>query len=101
MAATPQGYIRRFIPTPERLARVCRDRRAELGLTLLQVSEQANVPLRFYRSIEDGVPTARYAMVYQVMEALRIHVLALPSVVPDINPARIDLDKHLARYSRR
>lgn len=89
---------RRFIGTVDDLAQVVRDERVARRLTQGELAVLAGVGRRFISDVENGHPRAELAKVLQVLEALDVHALALPSVPSGRRLDDIDLDEALRRY---
>jgi len=71
---------RRFMGTVAQLANVVRTTREEIGLTHQELAARANVEPQFILDIEDEHPSPNHALILQVLKALDVHALALPSI---------------------
>lgn len=91
---------RLFIDSVDRLAHVVAEERKASGITQAELARRAEVSRRFVIEVEKGHPRAELDKVLALLHALNIRPYALPPVVPSAEPGEIDLDEHLARYSR-
>ncbi|HMQ67100.1 MAG TPA: helix-turn-helix domain-containing protein [Arachnia sp.] len=91
--------IRRFMATADDVAAVVRAERAAARLTQAGLAEKAGVSRRFLADVEAGHPRAELAKVLQVLDALDVHALALPSIPSGLTLDDIDLDEVIARHA--
>lgn len=91
---------RRFLGTSADLARAIREERSKQKLTQQYLANRAKVSRKFVSDLESGHPRAELEKVLQVLDALGIHAVALPSVKSSVDPSRVDLDEVLADYER-
>lgn len=89
---------KRFLPTVESVAHAVRGGRVAAGLTQAELASKAHVGRGFIIELEAGHPRAELAKVLQVLEALDIHAMALPSVSSGRTFQDIDLDEAMARF---
>jgi y4mF family transcriptional regulator len=71
---------RPFIDTPERLATVVHQARAELGWTQAELSKRAGVGRRFIVDLESGHPRAEIVLVVSVLRTLGLAPRAVPAM---------------------
>lgn len=90
----------RFLGTSTDLANAIRETRTEQGLTQQTLAGQASVSRKFISDLESGHPRAELEKVLQVLDALGIHAVALPSVRSHVDPSKVNLDEVLANYGR-
>lgn len=86
-----------FLSTPDRVADAVRGVRRERGLPQIELARQANVGRRFLQDLEAGHPRAEIGKVLDVLDALDIHAIALPSVPSPQRRGEIDLKKVAGR----
>jgi HTH-type transcriptional regulator/antitoxin HipB len=72
--------VNRFLATALDVAEAVRAERAARRFTQLQLANRAGVSPEFVADVEAGHPRAELGKVLQVLDALEIHALALPSV---------------------
>jgi y4mF family transcriptional regulator len=89
----------RFLATVDDVAQTVRSERAVARLTQAQLAEKAGVSRRFVADVEAGHPRAELAKVLQVLEALDVHALALPSVSSGKRLEDVDPDEVIRRHA--
>ena len=86
-----------FLNTSERVAEAVVTTRTERGWSQGQLAEQSGVGRRFIHDLEVGHPRAELGKVLDVLDALDIHAIALPSVPSPEKRGQIDLKKVAGR----
>lgn len=88
---------RLFLNTPERVAEAVRSFRRDRGWTQELLAEKAGVGRRFVHDLESGHARAEIGKVLDVLDALEIQAIALPSVPSPQKRGQIDLKKVAGR----
>lgn len=86
-----------FLNTSERVAEAVRSSRRARGWSQEHLAKQAGVGRRFVHDLEVGHPRAEIGKVLDVLDALEIHAIALPSVPSPQKRGEINLKKVAGR----
>lgn len=89
---------RRFLATVEAVGKAVRDGRSEKGWTQGELAEKAGVGRRFVVELEAGHMRAELGKVLNVLEALDVHAVALPSIRSKKKLADVNLKESLKRF---
>jgi len=88
-----------FLATPSDVAKAVRSGRAAKKLSQAELATRAHVGRRFIVDLEAGHPRAELGKVLNVLEALDIHALALPSPPVTQRLEDVDLTKVIERFA--
>jgi HTH-type transcriptional regulator/antitoxin HipB len=90
--------VDKFLATSADVAETVRAQRAALRLTQAQLAERVGVGRRFIMDLEAGHPRAELDKVLDVLKALDVNVLAIPSVPSTANLRTFDYDAHMRSF---
>ena len=74
-----------------------RDRRRQLGMTQVALAASAQVSRRWLSDLEAGKSTAEVGLVFKVLHALELTLVASPTTIA---PDGVDLDEFLREYGQ-
>ncbi|MGL3807297.1 helix-turn-helix domain-containing protein [Paeniglutamicibacter sp. R2-26] len=90
---------RRFLPTANAVAEAVRIGRMEKGWTQAQLAVKTKVTRRFILELEEGHLGTDFRKLLEILRALDIHAVELPSIASNVRLEDIDLDEELERFS--
>lgn len=88
---------RLLLNTPARVAEAIRTARSELGWSQVELATAAGGGRRFVQDLESGHPRAEIGKVLDVLDALDVQAIALPSVPSNQKRGHVDLKKVVGR----